>query len=63
MNNNEVIIIHENQTCLDDFLKDKNELCIGCRWCVVEKCLNSCCDEFDKDIVVMSLIKILKILI
>lgn len=44
------IIVHSNQSQLEDYLKEPNELCVGCRWCVVEKCLNSCCDEFDKDI-------------
>lgn len=45
------IIIHDNQTQLDDYLKEENSNCLTCRWSLNGKCENSAnLDEFGKSL-------------
>lgn len=46
----EEIITHPNQTFLEDYLKEENELCSTCRWNNNGFCVNIASEEFQNSI-------------
>ena len=50
MKNEDEIIIHKNQTEIEDFLKVENKECLDCLECEDNICQSITCDYFNKSI-------------